>query len=248
VKPVAVAALLQHDMSSIASLKNGKIQKLADLSGKKYASYAGRFEMAIIRQAVTNSGGSVTSDSVIELLPPKLDCLDWVTRGDADATWIFSAWEGVIANHNGIELNEFQLKDAQVPYGYSPVLLAHPRLLEGEKADVLKRFLSVCQKAYKFCQDHPAEAAKILLENAQHPSLETLGLSILTESQGVLASNHCFLSTETGNWGVMKPGKWSDFVSWLLTNASLSVTARLWLRVPILMRSSCTPMLSYRYK
>lgn len=155
VKPVAVAALLQHDMSSIVSLKSGPIQKLADLSGKKYASYGGRFEMAIIRQAVANSNGDPST--VIELLPPKLDCLDWVTRGDADVTWIFSAWEGVTAKHNGIEINEFQLKDAQVPYGYSPVMLASPRMMEGDKAEVLKRFLNICQKAFKFCQESPSD-------------------------------------------------------------------------------------------
>lgn len=218
-KPVAVAALLQHDMSSIASLKSGSVQSLADLSGKKYASYAGRFEMAIIRQAVANSKGD--PNSVIELLPPKLDCLDWVTRGDADATWIFSAWEGVIAKRSGIEINEFQLKDAQVPYGYSPVMLAHPSMLEGTKAEVLKRFLKVCQKSYQFCQENPSEAAKLLLETAQHATLDRLGLSVLAESQGVLATNRCFL-TETGHWGVMKPGKWQEFVTWLLANKCLT--------------------------
>lgn len=219
VKPIAVAALLQHDMSSIASLKSGSVQSLADLSGKRYASYGGRFEMAIIRQAVANSNGD--PGSVVELLPPKLDCLDWVTRGNADATWIFSAWEGVIAKRNGIEINEFQLKNAQVPYGYSPVILAHPSMLEGSKAELLKRFLKVCQRSYKFCQENPTDAAKLLFDTAQHPTLNQLGLPVLIESQELLAAHHCFLN-ETGNWGVMKPEKWNEFVTWLLKNNCLT--------------------------
>lgn len=44
---------------------------------------------------------------------------------------------------------------------------------------------------------------------------------MLTESQTMLATNNCFLS-ETGNWGVMKPEKWEEFVSWLLANKCLT--------------------------
>ena len=44
---------------------------MADLDGKTYASYGGRFEMAILRQMIKNAGGK---GDVVEVLPPKLDC------------------------------------------------------------------------------------------------------------------------------------------------------------------------------
>ena len=56
----------------------------SDLDGKVYASYGGRFEMAIIRQLVKQSSSSSSSGEgqhVIEIQPPKLDCFDAVLRG-----------------------------------------------------------------------------------------------------------------------------------------------------------------------
>ena len=51
-------------------------------------------------------------------------------QGKVDATWIFEAWEGVLAKQNGVQLNAFRLSEHQVPYGYSPLLLAAPALLQ----------------------------------------------------------------------------------------------------------------------
>jgi hypothetical protein len=39
---------------------------------------------------------------------------------------IFLGWEGVEAEMAGTQLNVFRLEDYQVPYGYSPLLVAHP--------------------------------------------------------------------------------------------------------------------------
>jgi hypothetical protein len=49
-----------------------------------YASYGGRFEMAIIRQLVKQSSSGSSGgegQQVIEKQPPKLDCFDTVLRG-----------------------------------------------------------------------------------------------------------------------------------------------------------------------
>lgn len=45
-------------------------------------------------------------------------------QGKADATWIFSGWEGVEARRQGVELNYFNLADHGISYGYAPVLVA----------------------------------------------------------------------------------------------------------------------------
>jgi ABC-type nitrate/sulfonate/bicarbonate transport system substrate-binding protein len=68
---VAIATLLQNDTSAIATKANANIKSMADLDGKTYASYGGRFEMAIVRQMIKNAGGK---GDVVEVLPPKLDC------------------------------------------------------------------------------------------------------------------------------------------------------------------------------
>jgi hypothetical protein len=48
------------------------------------------------------------------------------SQGEADATWVFMGWEGVEAQVKGVDLNIFKLEDFKVPYGHSPLLVAHP--------------------------------------------------------------------------------------------------------------------------
>merc|ERR1740123_1973322 len=62
----------------------------------------------------------------------------------SDSTWIFTHWEGVLAERAGQELNYFRLEDYDIPYGYSPILLAHPQMLS-DNADVVKHFLAAAQ-------------------------------------------------------------------------------------------------------
>ena len=42
----------------------------------------------------------------------------------------FKAWEGVEAQHKGVELNTFSLGDYGIPYGYTPLLITLPSTLQ----------------------------------------------------------------------------------------------------------------------
>ena len=50
-------------------------------------------------------------------------------QGQADATWVFMAWEGVMAKQKQIALNAFSMETYGIPYGYSPVLVTTPQVL-----------------------------------------------------------------------------------------------------------------------
>lgn len=126
----------------------------------------------------------------------------------------------MIAERKGIKLNVFPLQTSSVPYGYSPVVLAHPSLLLGNKMKTLKNFLSVCEKSYQFCAAYPTESAEILLTQANHPTLNELGIDFLIESQKRLSTSGSFL-TATGQWGCMDPARWSTFIDWLFANNCL---------------------------
>lgn len=124
---VAVAALLQVDDSAIVTLKSSGIDRPAKLDGKRYASYAARFEGRIIQQMIKADGGA---GEYIEVAEPMLRLWDSVLSGSADATWVFMAWEGVEAALKGVEINAFKLGEYGVPYGYSTVLLVRPDVLQ----------------------------------------------------------------------------------------------------------------------
>ncbi|KAJ1427498.1 NMT1/THI5 like domain-containing protein [Ochromonadaceae sp. CCMP2298] len=214
VRPVAVAAILQTDTSAIVTRADSGITSPAQLDGKIYASYQGRFEMPIVQQMIKQAGGKGVA---VETAPPKLDCFDAVMRGDADATWVFMAWEGVIAEMKGVKLNAFDLKSSSVPYGYSPVLLAHPDMVQDES---LAAFLRVTQEGFKFATEQPAEAALLLMETAQHPSLAALGLHMLVKSQRFLSEGGHYLDG-MGKWGTMDSERVKEFLDWLAANELL---------------------------
>lgn len=41
-------------------------------------------------------------------------------------------WEGVEAELKGVKLNSFKLEDFNVPYGHSPLLVAHPDFIRSD--------------------------------------------------------------------------------------------------------------------
>ena len=51
-----------------------------------------------------------------------------------------------------------------MPYGYSPILLAHPETLDGDKAGDVKKFLKATAEGYAFAAANPAEAAAMLIK------------------------------------------------------------------------------------
>ena len=124
-KLVAVAALVQGDTSAICTLKSSGLDRPAKLAGKRYASYDGRFEDPIVAQMVTNDGGdgsSVQFHSLDAHAYADADAMGagsvvaaYLDKGRSDSTWIFPAWEGVLAQRAGQALNLFALGDYDIP-------------------------------------------------------------------------------------------------------------------------------------
>ncbi|SMG34116.1 ABC-type nitrate/sulfonate/bicarbonate transport system, substrate-binding protein [Marivirga sericea] len=202
----AVAAILQKDASAIVSLANGKIQSIKDLDGKIYASYNARFEDHIVEAMIKKGGGN---GEFTKSNPDKLGIWDTLLEGKADATWVFMPWEGILAKRAGIILNDFRLNDYSIPYGYSPILLAHPEVLES-KGDAISKFLKASAKGFLFAKDHPEDAIKILAASGTQEELKDE--KFLLESQESI--NHYYTS-ENGKWGLMEDQRWETFTNWL---------------------------------
>ena len=214
--PMCVATLLQQDSSAIACKASLGITSPAQLSGRTYASYEGRFEMNIVNEIVKLAGGD---GPVVETTPSKLQIFDKLLAGDADAeaTWIFDAWEGIMAKRSGVALQSFPLKSSGVPYGYSPCLLASRALCLADGGENLRKFLAATEKGYQISVADPARAADALLAS-NHPSLVPLGRDFLVESLTFLGEGQFFLDSgsASGQWGRMDAQRWQAFVSWLL--------------------------------
>ncbi|MEO0472907.1 MAG: ABC transporter substrate-binding protein [Bacteroidota bacterium] len=200
---IGIGTIFQHDLSAIAVLAKGKINRPRDLDGKKYASYQARYEDEIVRQMIQNDGGSGQFE--IEY-PAKLGIWETILDRQFDATWIFLNWEGVAAENLGVSLRLFNMRDYQVPYSYSPLIAASNQKIQS-MPDLYRAFLQATRKGFLFAQDHPTQAITVLQP-------------LLSESdQGINLTKALALSTPAfgtpDNWGQMALSEVDQFLLWL---------------------------------
>ena len=214
----AVATLLQRDDSAIVTLKSSGIDRPSKLDGKRYASYGARYEGRIVQQMIKADGGT---GEYQELALPMLGLWETVLKEEADATWVFLGWEGVEAKLKGVELNSFKLEDYGIPYGYSPVVIAHPDAISSKKEELTK-VLTATAHGFAFAVANPEEAAEIMEKAVaeEHPDLpKPLDLQVLKGSVQAVAAA-CM--DAGGKWGHMDSDRWNAFLDWLSTNGLLT--------------------------
>lgn len=203
VDALAIYALLQEDISSIATLTTTGIHRPKDLDGKLYASYKARYEDHIVQQLIKNDSGK---GEMKITYPEKLGIWNTLLEGNADATWIFDNWEGVEALHKGIDLTTFSLANFGIPYGYSPVILTTQQQLDANPA-IYTQFVTATQKGYQFCIENKEKAAAIL-----HPFLTVY------DQQNVPLLLALEKTIPYFGSGKMKPERVHSFLHWLVTN------------------------------
>lgn len=158
VDAVAVYAILQEDLSCIVTLQSSGLDRPAALAGKIYASYAARYEDKIVQAMLEADGATAPLQFVY---PEKLGIWNTLLTGNADATWIFDNWEGVEAATQGIALHKFTLADYQIPYGYSPVIIARREKIVQHKQEYAA-VIDAIKHGYLYAADHVEEAAAVL--------------------------------------------------------------------------------------
>lgn len=204
VRAVAVAAILQEDLSAIVTLTDRHVSRPRELDGRTYASYKARYEDAIVRQLVINDGGE---GNLLIGYPDKLGIWNTLLTNVADSTWIFDNWEGVEAETNQIALTKFRLADYGVPYAYSPVLLTTQAHID-TKAELLRRFLDATRQGFLFAQANVAESADLLAKYV--PERDRNRIDLLA-SQTYTSAHY----GEADSWGRMDPQRIQPFIDWL---------------------------------
>lgn len=205
VDAVAVYAILQEDISSIVTLESSGVNRPALLDGKLYASYRARYEDHIVRAMVRNDGGEGAIDIIY---PDKLGIWNTLLLQKADATWIFNNWEGIEAASRNIALNAFTMKDFDIPYSYSPVIIARKEDIVN-KNTVFKAFIEATQKGYAFASQEPTQAAGILFPHLSPTDQTNINLK---------ASLNYTLPyfSHQNEFGIMEHNRIHYFLRWLV--------------------------------
>lgn len=204
----AVAALIQHNTSGIISRKGEGMDTPKGMEGKKYATWDGPIEVAMIQNVVEQDGGDF---SKVEMIPSTVtDEVSALESGSVDAIWIFYAWAGVKFELTGAETDYFAFKDINPVFDYyTPVVIANNEFLE-EEPETAKKFLTALRDGYEYAIENSEEAADILCEAA--PELDP---ELVLASQEYLKDQY---KAEVSQWGYIDPERWNAFYQWLNEN------------------------------
>jgi len=205
---VSIAAIVQHNTSSLMSLAEDGIEEPGDLAGKAYGGFGGALETALIRQLAECGGGN--PDDVEFKDVGNVDYLVGMDRDQYDFVWIFDGWDGIRASElEGADVNFLHFIDYLdcIPDWYTPVIITSESLI-ADDPEVVRAFMEATSRGYESAMDDPAAAAETLLEAA--PELD---------EQLVKASAE-YLSTrfvdDGRQWGLQDEAIWTGFVDFLV--------------------------------
>ena len=202
---VSLAAVIQHNTSGFASLKNNNLSRPRDLQGKKYGGWGSPAEHAIIEAIVNNDGGDPDAIEFIDI--GAIDFLSVIGK-QVDFYWIFQGWDGIRAEQQNVPLNVIMLRDYEPALDYyTPVLIASEDTI-AQKPDFVKKFMAATSKGYQYCIDNPERSAEILLE-----AVPELDAELVKASQKWLSSQY---QADASNWGWQDQKVWVDYANWML--------------------------------
>lgn len=204
----AVAAILQHNTSGIISRAGEGMDTPRGLEGKKYATWNGTIELAMMETVVKADGGNF---SKVELIPSTVtDEVSALQTKSVDAIWVFYGWAGVATELAELDTDYFAFKDIDEVFDYyTPVIIGNSNWME-ENADITKAFLAAAGKGYEYAIENPEEASNILCEAA--PELEK---ELVLASQMYVKEQY---KAEVEQWGYINPKRWNAFYNWLNEN------------------------------
>lgn len=202
----AIATLIQHNTSGIASAKEKGIEAPKDFEGRTYAGWGSPAEEAVLR-AIMKAGGAD---------PEKLnmivaDDLNYTALAKGiDLLWLFWAWDVVPAQNAGVELNFVPLAtyDKRLDY-YTPIIVANEDVLKNNPK-MVRAFLRATARGYKDAIEDPGLGAEIMSKYVISYDKE-----ILKKSQEYLAGKYI---DDSENWGEMKSEVWEGYMDFMKEN------------------------------
>lgn len=201
---VSVAAIIQHNTSAFAALKESGIESPTDFAGKTYGGWGSAFEESMIK-AVMNQYDANFSE--VEMVTLGISDFFQTIGRNADFMWIFYGWDGVEAERRGIDLNLMWLRDLHPALDYySPVVMTNETMIQDDP-ETVRKFLQALSLGYDYAIKNPEESADILLKF--NPELDQ---ELVINSQKWLSPRY---QDDANQWGVQKEEVWKRYADWM---------------------------------
>ncbi|MGN6694722.1 MAG: ABC transporter substrate-binding protein [Aquihabitans sp.] len=203
----SIAAIIQHNTSSLVSLAKDGIERPKDLEGKTYGGYGGQLEQALLEKLVSCDGGDPKRVKSVDV--GEADYRIGLERDQYDAVWIFDGWDGIRLQQEGVDTSTipFIEHDDCIPDWYTP-LLATSEEVETKRSDDLTAFMAATTKGYQAAMEDPSAAAAALLDQA-----DDLDPKLVDASATYLSTRY---ADDPAAWGEQQASVWDGFSAFLL--------------------------------
>lgn len=203
----SVAAILQHNTSSLVALRSSGVRRPRDLATLTYGGFGGQLEKALVQTMVRCDGGNASRIKYVQV--GDADYRVGLTKHFYDFVWTFDGWEGLQFNHiDHLKTVSFPFIRYQrcIPDWYTPLIAARRSLIDADPGTV-SAFMHATRRGYQAAMAHPDEAAGALLKAA--PDLDP---RLVRLSAQYLASRY---ADHAARWG------WQDTAVWTRMTAFL---------------------------
>ncbi|MCX7617884.1 ABC transporter substrate-binding protein [Tepidiforma sp.] len=204
---VALAALIQHNDSSLYFLKSEGITRPRDLEGKTYGGFGGVLERQLISELVKCDGGDPSKVKFVEV--GNVDYLAGMESNRFDFVWVFEFWDVLRAREvEKKDVGSLKFIDYTncIPDWYTPLLVTSEQLIK-EKPDVVRKFMEATVRGYEVAMQDPQAAADAIMKGAPESDRRLLEVSAV------------YLSTryvDPGRpWGLQDREVWVTFTEYL---------------------------------
>lgn len=207
---VSVAAIIEHNTSSLVSLQSSGITRPRDLSGHTYGAYGATFEKALIDRLVSCDGGDPSTVRFTQV--GDSDYRQGLVSGHFDTVWVFDGWDLIrLRDIDHLAVDQISFGDYLdcIPDWYTPILVTSENEISHHPG-IVRAFLSATAHGYREAMAHPSEAAGALLRGA--PGLDP---DLVRRSMDYLSTRY---TSNPQNWGLQSPQVWNRFVDFLETH------------------------------
>ena len=204
---VSVAAIIQHNTSSLVSLKSSKINRPRDLAGHTYGAFGGTFEKELLDTLVACDGGDPTKVHFTEV--GDSDYRQGLTSGHFNAVWIFDGWDGIrLSAIDKLAVNRIRFSDYErcIPDWYTPIIVTNEKSIKTDP-DLVRKFMTATAHGYRDAMAQPAVATRALLAAA--PGLDA---DLVARSMTYLSTHY---ASDPSMWGHQDAKVWERFVKFL---------------------------------
>ena len=207
---VSVAAVIEHNTSSLISLTSTGLTRPRDLEGHTYGSYESELEKALIGKLVSCDGGD--PDAVEHTPLVSDDFRIGLTQHQYDTAWVFDAWETVqLREIDKLDVSTIAFIDHTdcIPDWYTPIVVTSREHLDDDPA-MVRSFLGALAHGYRDAMTDPGAAV-----DALHEASPELDVDLLTRSAEYLSTRY---ASDPAQWGRQEAQVWNDFVGFLQDN------------------------------